>query len=94
MEQYLMDKNEMLSFLRYEILYKWRESAKRKPENTEFKNYLLNETPFKPNHPFIQSLCETKEEKENPIGHEIYDHIRPADIAIYQLETFYTPFKE
>lgn len=93
-EKYLISKNEMLSFLRYEILYKWRQSAKIKPENKTFENYLLNDTPYQPNHPFIQSFCSTKEEKEDPINTDIYKHIRPADVARYQLKEQYTPYKK
>ncbi len=92
--KYLISKNEMLSFLRYEILYKWRQSAKIKPENETFENYLLNETPYQPNHPFIQGLCLTKEEKADPIKTNIYKHILPADVARYQLKEQYTPYNQ
>ena len=36
MDKYLISKNELLSFLRYEILYKWKEAAKLNPENKNF----------------------------------------------------------
>ena len=38
MDKYLISKNDLLAFLCYEILYKWKEAAKLNSEN---KNFLL-----------------------------------------------------
>ena len=92
--RYLINKNELLAFLRYELLYKWKESAKINPENESFGTYLLNETPYQPDSNFIQSLCKTKEEKADPIKTGIYEDILPTDVARYQLTTLYKPYKE
>lgn len=94
MEKYLISKNELNAFLRYELLYKWKEAAKIRPENEDFGFYLLNETPYQPNSDFIQSLCETDEERANPIEAGVYGEILPADVARYQAATLYTPYKE
>ena len=92
--KYLISKDDLLAFLRYEILYKWRAAAKLNPENEDFGFYLLKETPYQPDSDFIQSLCETKEEHENPIETGIYNDILPADVARYQAATLYKPYKE
>ena len=94
MDKYLISKNDLLAFLRYEILYKWKEAAKLNPENEDFGSYLLKETSYQPNSDFIQSLCKTKEEHEDPIKTGIYKDILPADIARYQAATLYKPYKE
>ena len=94
MDKYLINKNDLLTFLRYEILYKWKTAAKLNPENEDFGFYLLKETSYQPDSDFIQSLCETKEEHENPIEAGIYNDILPADIARYQAATLYKPYKE
>ncbi len=94
MEKYLINKNELLSFLRYEILYKWKCYAEEHPLNPSFEYYLIHNTPYQPNHDFIQSLCETKEEHEDPIGTGVYEDILPADVARYQLTALYKPYKE
>lgn len=94
MDKYLISKNDLLAFLRYEILYKWKEAAKLNPENKDFGFYLLKETPYQPDSDFIQSLCETKEEHENPIEAGIYNDILPADVARYQAATLYKSYKE
>lgn len=94
MDKYLINKNDLLIFLRYEILYKWKTAAKLNPENEDFGFYLLKETPYQPDSDFIQSLCETKEEHENPIEAGIYNDILPADVARYQAATLYKPYKE
>ena len=93
-DKYLISKDDLLAFLRYEILYKWKEAAKLNPENEDFGFYLLKETPYQPDSDFIQSLCETKEEHENPIETGIYNDILPADVARYQAATLYKPYKE
>ena len=93
MEKYLINKNELLSFLRYEILFKWKAwQEKTKEENRSFKNYLLKNTPYQPEHDFIQNFCKTKKEKQDPINTGVYDDILPSDIARYQLETLYKPY--
>lgn len=94
LNKYLINKNDLLAFLRYEILYKWKEAAKLNPENEDFGFYLLKETPYQPDSDFIQSLCETKEEHENPIETGIYNDILPADVARYQAATLYKLYKE
>ena len=94
MDKYLISKNDLLAFLRYEILYKWKEAAKLNSEYENFGFYLLSETPYQPDSDFIQSFCETKEEHENPIETDIYDDILPADVARYQAATLYKPYKE
>jgi len=94
MDKYLINKNDLLAFLRYEILYKWKEAAKLNSENENFGSYLLKETPYQPDSDFIQSFCKTKEEHENPIHTGIYEEIRPADVARYQIATLYKPYKE
>ena len=94
MDKYLINKNELLAFLRYELLYKWKEAAKINPMNEDFGFYLINETPYQPDSDFIQSLCKTDNEHENPIEAGIYDDILPADVARYQLTTLYKPYKE
>lgn len=93
-DYYLISKNTLLEFLRYEILYKWKESEKIYPENKSFAKYLLNNTQFIPEHEFIQSLCTTEEEHKDPVKMGIYEDILPADIARYQLNTLYVPYKE
>lgn len=92
MDKYLINKNNLLSFLRYEILYKWKSSIDKNSNNNDFAYYLLNETPYQPKSDFIQSLCKTKEEHEDPIGTGIYKDILPADVARYQLKTLYKPY--
>lgn len=95
MKKYLINENELLAFLRYEILYKWKEEATRlNYENKSFGSYLLKETPYQPDSDFIQSLCKTKEEHEDPIKTGIYEEILPADVARYQAATLYKPYKE
>ena len=94
MDKYLISKNDLLAFLRYEILYKWKEAAKLNPENEDFGFYLLKETPYQSDSDFIQSLCETKEEHENPIKTGVYEDILPADVARYQVATLYKPYEE
>lgn len=91
--KYLIDKNELLAFLRYEILYKWKESTKYNLDES-FGSYLLKNTPYQPDSDFIQSLCKTEEEHKDPIKTGIYDDILPADVAKYQAETLYKPYKE
>ena len=54
----------------------------------------MNETPYQPNSDFIQLLCRTQEEHENPVSTNVYKDILPADVAKYQLETLYKPYKE
>ena len=63
-------------------------------KNENFGFYLLKETPYQPDSDFIQSLCETKEEHENPIKTGVYEDILPADVARYQAATLYKPYKE
>lgn len=92
--KYLINENELLTFLRYEILYKWKCSINQNPDNTEFGHYLINETPYQPNSKFIQSFCETKEERKDPIKTGVYEDILPADVARYQLKTLYKPYQE
>ena len=92
--KYLISKDDLLAFLRYEILYKWREAAKIDPDNDEFSHYLQNETPYQPDSEFIQSLCETDEEHADPIDTGVYEDILPADVARYQAATLYKPYKE
>ena len=87
MEKYLITKNELLAFLRYEILYKWKQSS-----DENFGDYLLKDTVYQPDHEFIQSFCRTKEEKEDPIAAGIYKDILPADVARYQASNLYKPF--
>lgn len=94
MEKYLISKNNLLSFLRYEILYKWKEAVKMDLDNKNFGYYLLHETPYQPDSDFIQSLCETDEEREDPVAAGVYEDILPADVARYQADTLYTPYKE
>lgn len=89
--QYLINENELLAFLRYEILYKWKSSIKKEDS---FSYYLINETPYQPDSEFIQSLCNTDEEHADPIGTGIYENILPADVARYQAATLYKPYKE
>ncbi len=92
--KYLISENELLAFLRYEILYKWKTATNIETDNDEFAHYLMNETPYQPDSEFIQSLCETEEEKNNPIESGIYEDILPSDVARYQLTTLYKPYKE
>ena len=92
--KYLISKDDLLAFLRYEILYKWRTAAKINPENEDFGLYLLKETPYQPDSEFIQSLCETDEEHADPIDTGVYEDILPADVARYQAATLYEPYKE
>lgn len=93
-DKYLINKNDLLAFLRYEILYKWRAAAKIDPDNNKFSHYLQNETPYQPDSEFIQSLCETDKEHADPIGTGVYEDILPADVARYQAATLYKPYKE
>ncbi len=90
MDKYIISKNDLLIFLRYEILYKWKQSTN--PE--DFKLYLLNNTPYQPDHEFIQDLCKNDKERENPIKAGVYNDILPADLARYQADHLYTPYKE
>ena len=92
--KYLISNNELLGFLRYELLYKWKNWQARAITQDTFGDYLLNNTNFQPNHEFIQSLCRTEEERKDPIKAGIYNDILPADIARYQLKTLYKPFNE
>ena len=39
MDKYLINKNDLLTFLRYQILYKWKEAAKIDPNNNKFRYY-------------------------------------------------------
>ena len=94
MDKYLINKNELLAFLRYEILYKWKCVAETNDKAKDFSYYLQNETPYHPNSEFIQSLCKTKEEHDDPIGTMVYEDILPADVAKYQAATLYKPYKE
>ena len=94
MNKYLIDKNELLSFLRYKILYKWKKSIELNPKNKNFGFYLLNETSYQPNSDFIQSLCKTEEERKDPIKMQIYDDILPADVARYEITALYKSYKE
>ena len=94
MDKYLINKNDLLTFLRYQILYKWKEAAKIDPNNNKFSYYLKNNTIYRPNSEFIQSLCTTDEERADPIGMGIYEDILPADVARYQMTTLYKPYKE
>ena len=94
MQKYLLNQNELESLLRYQILYKWKEWQKiNLEEDKSFAQYLFSQTPYKPNHEFIQSFCETKEERENPVAAGIYKEIRPADVAKYQMNTLYTIYQ-
>lgn len=94
MDKYLINKNELLSFLRYEILYKWKEARKMQPDkNNTFAEYLINSSIYQPDHEFIQSLCITEEERKDPIETGVYNEILPADLARYQAETFYSSRK-
>lgn len=79
-----MESNKIQSALEY-----WRSRLSQ-----DFGFYLLKETPYQPDSDFIQSLCETKEEHENPIEAGIYNDILPADVARYQAATLYKPYKE
>ena len=88
--KYLINENELLTFLRYEILYKWKSSVKK---DNSFSYYLINKTPYQPDSEFIQSLCKTDEEHADPISTGIYEDILPADIAKYQLKALYKPYK-
>lgn len=93
MEKYLITKNELLGFLRYEILYKWEQWQKETDsEDKNFSEYLIKNTPYQPYHELIQSFCITKEEKEDPILNCIYKQILPADVARYQAATLYQPY--
>ena len=94
MDKYLINKNELLSFLRYEILYKWKCVAEHDSDASKFSHYLINETPYQPDSDFIQSLCETDEEHEDPIGTGIYEDILPGDVARYQLKSLYKPYQK
>lgn len=89
MDKYIISKNDLLIFLRYEILYKWKQSTS--PE--DFGLYLLNDTPYQPDHEFIQSLCKNNEERKNPVKTGIYNSVLPADLARYQADRLYTPYK-
>lgn len=95
MDKYLINKDDLLAFLRYEILYKWREAAKINPDKNEsFGDYLLHSTPYQPSHEFIQSFCLNDKEREDPIKAGIYNDILPSDVARYQVATLYSPYKE
>jgi hypothetical protein len=89
MEKYILNQNELASLIRYEILYKWHEWQKIVDEEREdFASYLLADTPYQPDHEFIQSFCETEEEKADPVAAGVYNDIRPADVANYQLKFY------
>ena len=94
LHKYLINENELLSFLKYEILYKWEYAKKQNEDNNDFANFLINSTPYNPNSNFIQSLCQTKAEHEDPIGTGVYKDILPADVASYQLRTLYQPYNK
>lgn len=94
MDKYIINYNELLSFLRYQILYKWKAAIEKSPKNKDFGNYLLNETPYQPNHQFIQSICLDDEERKDPVAAGIYNQILPGDVARYQASTIYSPYKE
>lgn len=95
MDKYLINKSELIAFLRYELLYKWHNAEKLNPEkNNTFAKYLIHSTPYQPNHEFIQSLCQTEEEHNDPIGTGVYEDILPANVARYQAATLYSPYKE
>ena len=93
MRHYLISENELNAFLRYETLYKWKSFAQREGK-TSFADYLLRDTPYQPDSDFIQSLCETDEERANPVETGVYEDILPADLARYQTATLYKPYKE
>lgn len=89
MKQYLVTQNELDAFLRYELLYKWRSYSDRIGGAT-FAEYLLNETCYHPDSEFIQSMCETDAEHEDPVETGVYDDLLPADVARYQASHYKT----
>lgn len=92
-KQYLVKQTDLNALVRYEILFKWKQWQEEMASNNKsFGDYLLEDTPYQPNHEFIQSLCKTKEEKADPINYKIYEDILPSDLARYQVSKFYTPF--
>lgn len=93
MNTYIINKNEMLSFLRYKIISKWKIAAEDNSDNTKFSDYLMNETSYSPDSEFIQSFCRTREEHKHPYETGIYDMILPADVARYELKNLYKPQK-
>ena len=92
MKKYILNQNELQTLVRYEILYKWKEWQNRTEEKSKyFGTYLLKDTPYQPEHEFIQNFCKTNEERTDPIKYNIYEDILPADLARYQTEKLYQP---
>jgi hypothetical protein len=91
-QKYIINQNDLESLMRYELLYKWHEWQKLTDDkHNTFADYLLNDTPYQPDHELIQSFCRTSAEKENPVTAGIYKELRPADVAKYQLK-WYTKY--
>ena len=88
MNNYLINENELSSFLKYKILYKWKTSS----YPNSFGEYLYKETSYTPDSDFIQNFCNNENEKQNPYTTGVYEDILPADIARYEVKNLYQPF--
>ena len=84
MKMYSISEEELVNFLSYKILIDYQESGWE-----TFALYLLRDTEYTPKHDFIQALCETEEEKTDPIATGVYTDITIYDLARYLVKINY-----
>ena len=94
--RYLITESKLLSMLRAQTLYKYYRAARDHPDEPEYQDFgswLLKDTEYQPDHELVQIMCETEEEHADPVGCEVYEDIRPADVAQYELSKNFTPYE-
>lgn len=83
---YILSRNELYVLLKSKVINDWKTSDEK---DETFARYLLYESEYTPNSEFIQSLCETEEEKLNPFETGVYADITVDDLVNYLIKKYH-----